>query len=302
MENSEFLNLNAKFLKLFLTVLDSQSVSKAADELDLNQSTVSYGLERLRAAFKDPLFVKQGRGIAPTAKAQTIAPHIREILLELEGLSSDEKYKPSTDTSTFTIATNVMELLPYCKSIHRAFLVSSPNASMRFLELGSRANIRNILETQAADIIISVRPSELPKALDSSPLLSFEQVCFFDQKIRGPIGSVQEYCDANHAVLDFGCTAKSTIDLTLDALSMTRKIRLKAPNVQALSALIKGTDFITTMQIDLHKHAMNELDFCKPPISIPPVNFDLIWHRRSSHSGRQTWFRNLIADVVKPTP
>ncbi|MEM7068399.1 MAG: LysR family transcriptional regulator [Pseudomonadota bacterium] len=299
MEKTDYLDLNAKQLRLFLAVLELESVSKAADELDLNQSTVSYSLEKLRTVFGDPLFVKQGRGILPTDTAQEIAPQIREILLELEVLATAREYDPLQDKSEISIATNVMELMPYCNAIKIALNKEAPNTSVRFLELGSRANIRHMLETQEVNFVISVRPAKLPTALLSTPLLTFEQVCFYDGSRRGPVNTVEDYCEAPHATLDFGGSAKSTIDSTLDALSMSRKVALKAPNCAALANLMKGTDCISTMQVDLRRYAMSGFDYCEPPIIVPSVNFDLIWHRRSRFSEKISWLRELIKTAVR---
>jgi len=298
MEKTDYLNINVKQLKLFLIVYDSQSVSRAADELDLNQSTVSYGLDKLREVFGDPLFVKQGRGISPTEMAQRIAPQIREILLELEGLATTKLYDPAEDTSETSIATNVMELMPHCIAIKDALMKTAPKASIRFLELGSRANIRQLLETQTVNLVISVRPATLPDALQSTPLLSFEQVCYYDSACREPVTSVENYCETGHATLDFGGTAKSTIDHTLEALSMARKVKLKAPNIAALAELMKGTDYIATMQVDLKRYAMREFSHCSPPFPVPDVNFDMIWHKRSRFSAKNAWLRGLVYEAV----
>ncbi len=302
MEKTDYLNLNAKQLKLFLIVLDSQSVSKAADELDLNQSTVSYGLDKLREVFGDPLFIKQGRGITPTDLAKRIAPQIREILLELEGLATEQLYDPAEDTSEISIATNVMELMPHCTAIKNAIFGAAPQVSVRFLELGSRANIRQLLETQTVNLVVSVRPASLPDALQSAPLLTFEQVCYYDEACRGPVTSVENYCETGHATLDFGGTSKSTIDHTLDALSRSREVKLKAPNIAALSELMKGTNYIATMQIDLRRYSMREFAYCPPPFPVPDVNFDMIWHKRSRFSARNTWLRNLVSETITGKP
>lgn len=279
-------------------VMETGSVGATAIELGLNQSTVSYSLEKLREVFSDPLFIKQGRGIIPTAKAISIAPQIANILLEFEDVIASDEYDPAEDTSELTIATNVMELLPVCDDIFDSILEHAPKASIRFLELGSRDNIRPLLESRSANLVISVRLADLPSSLQTHPLLSFDQVCFYDSNFRDPIRSVEDFCNANHATLDFGGDRKSTIDLTLEGLSLSRNIKVKAPNIVALSALMKGTDLVATMQSGLHRHAMSDFGYSLPPMSLPLVNFDLIWHRRSENSLRNIWLRKTVLEAV----
>ena len=301
MEKFDHSNLTIKQLRTFLMVMETRSVGNAAASLNLNQSTVSYSLDKLREAFADPLFVKQGRGIVPTEKAASIAPQVRDFLLDLDGLVSADNYSPATDDAEFTIATNVMELLPYCKNFIRQIEKHAPNSTIRILELGSRGNIIQLLESQRANLVISVRNNDLPKSLNSLPLISCDQVCFYDPDVRGPVKNVLDFCASGHATLDFGGTANSTIDHTLKALSLSRNVRLKAPNIMALAHFMKGTDLITTMQSDLHKHALSGFAFSAPPISVPLVNFDMIWHRRSEASARNKWLRDLVIEAVDHT-
>ena len=299
MENFDYLNLNGRLLRLFLAVYESGSVNGATEQLGLNQSTISYNLDKLRDAFNDPLFVKAGRGIIPTERARTLAPRIRELVVQLELLATKSEYVPSEDKEPVSIAANVMELLPYIKALHKELSRVMGNTSVRFLELGSRDNVNHLLDTQAVDMVISVRPTELNRSFNSKPIFSFEQVCYFDGNVRGPIGSVEDYCKAEHAALDFGGETKSTVDYTLAAMSMYRTIKLKAPNIMALAQLMEGTPMITTMQIDLANHAMSKLDYCVAPLPLPMVNIDLVWHRRTEYSGRNIWLRNQILTTLQ---
>jgi hypothetical protein len=36
----------------------------------------------------------------------------------------------------------------------------------------------------------------------------------------------------------------------------------------------------------------------KPPVSLPSIAFDLIWHRRNNAHPAQQWLRSLIAEVA----
>lgn len=298
MENIDYSSLSVRQLHVFLCVLDSGSVGKAADQLDLNQSTISYSLEKLRAVFGDPLFVKSGRGIVATDRARAIAPRIREILFELQVLTSSSEYRSGGDTSPLAIAVNVMAMLPYCRALYSKIHQEAPQAPVKIVELGSRKNILGLLESQTVDAVISYRPRALQKVLNFSPLLSFEQVCYYDGEQRGPIKTLQNYCDAEHAVLDFGGKARSVVDDRLEVLSLKRNTKLHVPNIAALGGLIKGTRLITTMQYDLSRHIFSDLDYCQPPLKLPQIDFDLIWHRRSQNNERMIWLRELIKETI----
>ncbi|WP_459742798.1 LysR family transcriptional regulator [Pseudomonas sp. 3A(2025)] len=67
-------------LKVFEALYDEGSASRAAILLGVTQSAVSAALSRLRVLYADQLFVRTGRGLAPTLLANQLKPVIGEAL------------------------------------------------------------------------------------------------------------------------------------------------------------------------------------------------------------------------------
>src|SRR5213592_5003154 len=67
-------------LRLFLAVLDSGGVARAAQARHLSQPAVSEHLRGLEAFFGVRLFERAGRGVRPTAAAHVIEPFVRQAL------------------------------------------------------------------------------------------------------------------------------------------------------------------------------------------------------------------------------
>lgn len=299
MEKIDYSNLSGRLLELFIAIYDSSSVSTAASQFDLTQSTVSHSLAKLRACLGDPLFVKSGRGIVPTERASMLAPRIRAVLAEMEGLTEPDAYDPNLDRRPIAIAANVLELMPLCVDLQHRIIEVAPQTQLRFLELGSRDNIETLLDTQTVDLVVSVRPVQLAASLVSCELIAEDRVCYYDASVRGPVLSVEDYCASGHATLDFGFGKKSSIDALLDDMSLDRTISLCAPDVESLGQLIAGTSLLATMQTSLQQTSFKHLAYCEPPFSIPKHCFDLIWHRRSEQSGRNAWLRGLVGEAAK---
>ena len=66
-------NLDLKLLQLFEGIYQARNLSKVAEQLGLTQPAVSHALTRLRLLLRDPLFVRAGGGVQPTAKASQLA-------------------------------------------------------------------------------------------------------------------------------------------------------------------------------------------------------------------------------------
>ena len=71
-------------LVVFLVVFRERNVSRAAICLGLTQPAVSNVLGKLRRQFGDPLFLRCGRGMEPTGRADRIARLFSPVLVALQ--------------------------------------------------------------------------------------------------------------------------------------------------------------------------------------------------------------------------
>ncbi|MGR3624148.1 LysR family transcriptional regulator [Pseudophaeobacter sp.] len=293
--------ISGRLLKVFVTVFDEMSVSRAAERLDSSQSTVSHSIEKLRSILGDPLFLQSGRGIVASARAEVLAPKVRHLLAEMDILADGGDYDPHQDESPIKIATNGSTLAPELDQVRRHLWSIVPNRRLIFRELGSRANLQDLLDKGTADVAITARPLRYPDMLSSQPLFSAESVIFYDPEMRDPVENIEDYCNSRHANLDFGGPAKSVVEVTLDSFGLSRDIAISVPNVWFLAQIIKGTELIATLPQLLQKSAFQELASCPLPIPVPPIEFDLVWNRRNDVSSRQTWLRKKLVEALTPS-
>ena len=76
------------------TLLRVQSVSRAAEALDLSQPAVSFALARLRKMFDDPLFVRASRSMQPTPRVLQLARPLQSVL---DSIKNDMLQPPRFD-------------------------------------------------------------------------------------------------------------------------------------------------------------------------------------------------------------
>lgn len=290
--------LDGKQLQLFLEVYECNSVSRAAERLGLTQSTVSHGLERLRRCLNDPLFIRDGRSIAPTAHADFLAPRIREALSALEDLAEPQLYDPSQDPLALTIAAHADDLLLELVHLYRALSQAAPQMPLHILNLGAPSNVRPLLESGHADLVIMARRGTLPVELDSEPLFSDHMATFFDGAMRGPIQTLAEFHAARHAVLSPGGLDQNMIEQPLARVPHERKVLLQVGDLGTLARLMKGTDLVATMQSRFGLSVMSEFDKFPPPFDLATVHYDLVWHRRQSLSRRLQWIRETVRSAI----
>ena len=76
MKSIELAQVDLNLLLAFEVLFEERSVTQAAQRLYLGQPAMSAALGRLRTLFNDALFIRVGREMRPTAKAEAIAPGI----------------------------------------------------------------------------------------------------------------------------------------------------------------------------------------------------------------------------------
>ena len=75
---------------VFDAIYTEGSLTRAAKVLNLTQPAVSHALGRLRDRLDDPLFVRQGSRMVPTARARAMVSPVRHALGGFQRCLSDE--------------------------------------------------------------------------------------------------------------------------------------------------------------------------------------------------------------------
>ena len=69
MNRNDLRRADINLLVVFETMMHERNVSRVGEKLFLGQPTISGALGRLRALFDDPLFIRCGRMMEPTARS-----------------------------------------------------------------------------------------------------------------------------------------------------------------------------------------------------------------------------------------
>ncbi|MBW8183515.1 LysR family transcriptional regulator [Shewanella nanhaiensis] len=302
MGETDYLVLDGRLLRLFLTVFDTGSVSGAADKLDLNQSTVSNGLERLRRIIGEPLFVRSGRGIIPTQEASRLAPLARELLAKFEQFVEAQEYRAADESRPFVIAANDYErdiLLPQLLVKLRKL---APNAPLKVLTAGAKETVLEQLRQGEIDLVLSPGIEANVDDLKQQWLFSDCDAVFYDPEvIKGPIDLAQ-YVALPHARVVFNYSGRSEIDEVLTGLKLEREIKLEVANFSALSSMMRGSELVTTLPSRVGISLLDKMAQQTPPIPLNDINIYQFWHQAYTHSPRHRWLRELVKVLAEELP
>ena len=98
-------SVDLNLLPVFEAAYEERSLSRAATRLAMTQPAVSHALTRLRAVFEDELFVRQSRGVVPTAVADRIYDSLHEALGSVrDAVAASRHFDAATSKRAFFVA------------------------------------------------------------------------------------------------------------------------------------------------------------------------------------------------------
>lgn len=283
-------------LLIFECIYQHQSISKAAKALFITPSAVSQSLQRLRAHLDDPLFVRSGKGVAPTTIAINLHIHLEENLNQLEQtinmMNSNELskkfviYTPQLLMSEGSMAliNTLRRQASYAIEHHDIFI--TPQSA------------EELLTYRKADLIISLfaitHPAIVCEKLSSEPLVL---VCRADHpRLTGKVNMTD--------VLAEGFTLYSTpekgalaLQRDIEAVLPQRNILFSSDSYISIINIISQSDLIGIMPLltfNHYKKIMN-LKIVDVDITLPALEIFMLYNRASLNGSA---FASLI-DTIK---
>src|SRR6266704_4821731 len=98
-------------LKLFLAVMESSSMTHAAQQFHLSPGAVSLQLHNLADELHTELFVRSGKRLVPTPAALRLAEHAKDLIKRMGQIKQELENDLATDTRPFDFATGVTTLI-----------------------------------------------------------------------------------------------------------------------------------------------------------------------------------------------
>ena len=296
MSKFDYSDLDGHLLRLLVSVVEAGSVTGAAQRLGVTQSAVSHLLDKLRAITGDPLFVRSGRGIVPTARATALAAQARELLDELERFArAGGEFAPARWRTTFTIAANDFQrdvLLPQLLERLRA---QAPEVVLRVIPSGIPT--LDMLRQEHCQLVISPRP---PEGSDIVQRRLFEDRyrVFYDPAVRDAPKSKAAYLAAEHVTVVYEPRRSLDLDDWLAAHGVQRRFRVLVPNFAGLASFLRGSDLLATVPGLLQAHLLRGLATAKMPLPCPTMPMYMIWHLRHQHDPAHQWLRGQLQAVA----
>ncbi|MDR3451547.1 MAG: LysR family transcriptional regulator [Rhodoferax sp.] len=295
MSKFDWSDLDARLLQLLVAVVEAGSITGAALRLGVTQSAVSHLLDKLRGITGDALFVKSGRGIVATARAEALAAQARELLGELERFARSGEFDPARWQTTFTIAANDFQRDVLLPSLVARLRAQAPGVALRVIP--SDVPTLEMLRHEHCQLIISPRPPEGSDILQKR-LFEDRYRVFYDPAVRAAPRGRADYLAADHITVLYAPRRALDLDQWLAERGVQRRFAVMVPGFAGLGAFLRGSDLLATVPGLLQAHSLRGLASAEPPVPCPALPMYMIWHVRHQHDAAHRWLRDQLEAVV----
>lgn len=297
-----FKGLDLNLLVALSALMETRSVSRAADRLNLSQPALSSALRRLREFFEDDLFVAHGKKMVPTAFADSLFPAVRECLFNAETLvSTTSSFDPETSQRVFKIVASDYAIASVFAKTAEEIALCAPGVALDFRLPDD--HVWDDLESGVIDLYLM--PHEFISSRHPSELL-FEETLVVagwneNSLLQQPL-SADDFFNAGHVVASFGRKRlPSFADGHVAALGRQRLIEVTVPAFTLLPAVL-----VRTMRLALMHGRLARVMAEQYPIIWQPVPFELpvMQEMAQFHSSRigdegLRWLRTMVQKTAQ---
>jgi DNA-binding transcriptional LysR family regulator len=290
--------LEPRQLRLLELLLETGSVTRAAEALGQSQPNVSLLLDKLRRHFGDPLFVRTARGMEPTPRALALADPVRDALQTLRRVSAPSRaFVPGDAQSSFRICMTDGSHITLLPRLLKHLRVEAPHVRIEATPIDD--GTARDLEAGRSDLALGIIPG-----LESG----FYQQAFYDQDficlaspghstIKSSL-SLRAYRDAAHVEVLSG-KSHSLLAEALKAQRIERRVLLQLPGFLGLATVVAETDLIATVPREIGETVARNagLKVLKCPFDVPTFTVKQYWHVRMHNDAANRWLRGVCATI-----
>ena len=297
-------------LKVLDALLREGSTVRAGRRVGLSQPAVSAALSRLRHSLNDPLFVRQGQGLAPTAFARQLREPLQDALALIDGvLHGPGGFDPAHQRAVFRLSgsdffTDLL-LPPLLRDIRR----SAPGVEIEMVDLVFDTALSGF---ERHDVDLAFWPSiALPHWLVAEEVMTSGMV------ICAPVDQPQlrqaGITDGDAIPLDLFCDidqvqyapdgVRNTFgDEELAKRGRSRTVVATMPTFGGVYRMIAEAGLIGSLpsQFAALRKAEGKITVHPVPFDIGTNHLCMIWRNTMTNDPAHQWLRRQIADILLP--
>jgi len=230
-------------LELFLAVMDSPSMTRAAEKIHLSPGAVSLQLHNLADELHTELFVRRGKRLLPTPAALRLAERAKEVVRMMGHIQQEFENDLTRDVRPFHFATGVTTLIYQLGGPLRQLRKHYPNAEIRVTVGVTEEMVTGLLDRRFDLALISLPVSEAN--LRVIPLFDEELLVVRPSANKVGSGQVRSLRASELANVPFllypqRSNVRLVIDRFFSEIGVTPRVLMEADDTEAIKRLVES--------------------------------------------------------------
>lgn len=286
-------------------LLTGQSVTRAAQQLNVTQPTMSGMLQRLRYQFNDQLLVRNGRQMELTPFAASLVAPVREAIIGVEQLMRAEPvFDPATSTRAFKVMAS-----DYCISIFLSRIAQKIGREAPGIRVIAQPIVDPVACLVAGTIDLCISPLDLSfvsqdyrhEKLQSEHLFSDNFIAIASaQHPISDIPSLEEFLSYPHVGVEIpgGLDTMDTVSLRQHAPD--HKPNFVVPEYSLIGPMVADSELIGIVQKRLADMILSTsaVRLVPIPCTMPVIDEVMMWHTRHVEDPAHRWLRSLLREIA----
>ena len=285
-------------LVIFDTIMTEKSITRSAGRLSMTQPAVSNAVARMRTAWNDELFVKDGRNIQPTSYAKNLWEQIKEPLSQLSQAIDPDAFDPGTAKRTFRVAVSDIVVDVLWLEMRQLFEREAPGLNLHAVPY-TIANGHQLLDDADVDLVIGANIIN-QESIRSTYLFDTCFLCAMrkDHPLAKADLTLDEYVAADHLLVSLSGDSYGNVDQALEQVNQKRRVAFTVNNFSSAAPILIESDLIATLPAGaICKHvASGDLAVTCAPVDIPYGSVNMCWHKRQEKDAGLEWLRDHIQE------
>lgn len=288
--------------RVFCAIYRHRNLTTAGNAVLLTQPSMSRALSRLRHAFRDPLFQRNGTTMEPTTKARLIAPNMFQILKNWSiALSESDDFNAAHSSALFTVGMNDLLSAIFLPHLIECVRKCAPGVTLRVMTV-THGDLPEAIESGEVDLAVI---SQFPDAVGLSAQFLFRQdhVVLMPAALACPEPrlSLDLYCALPHALVSYSGSERGWADQALAALGRTRKVALTLQQFLPVPLAVAHSSVISTLPRRFAEWSARHFDLTTRELPFASLTHDFhsVWLPRDNRSSAYAWLRDRTLEAAR---
>jgi len=297
-----FKGLDLNLLVIFEALMETRSVTRAAERVGMTQPAASAALRRLRDYFGDDILVAVGKRMHPTPFAEMLLPEIQQSLQGVErAIATPANFDPATSSRRFRISTSDYIMVAVIVPLARRLAATAPNIHLEIVQ----PNEESVPSLERGKVDLLITPEPYLAAWHPSELLFEEEqvVVGWSQNPVFKKGVTEtDFFSAGHVTVAMGnARTPAFADSHLQHLAHNRRVEIAVASFASAPWFLIGTSRLAVLHERLAKAMapMFDLAIAPLPFEFPRLREMIQFHEARANDAGLTWLRGELIEIAR---